>query len=150
MRNPLAALAGKKAKKLYRNPDGSTVLHVDDEHDEILVTVAADGSMYEHRVFGLAGVREALNAASPYDKVLVPDDAGRKVWTHLVEDEPPAAGTPTESATREGTSSLPIPEPEPASAGPPPGRRVDPQYEPPKEERDTPFTRSLSWGPGSI
>jgi hypothetical protein len=133
VRNPLAALAGKKAKKLYRNPDGSTVLHVEDEYDEILVTVEPDGSMFEERWSGLAGVREALAAASPSNKVLVPNDAGRKVWTHLesvLEDEPP-------------------PEPEPAP-GPPPDRRVDPQYEPPKEERDTPFTRWLSWGPGSI
>jgi hypothetical protein len=127
------SLAGKKARVLYRNPDGSTVLHVEDEHDEILVTVDPDGSMLEERWSGLAGVGEALAAASPYDKMQVPNDAERKVWTHLVEDEPPAA----------------VPEPEPA-LGPPPGRRVVPQYEPPREERDTPFTRWLSWGPGNI
>ena len=131
------SLAGKKAKVLYRNPDGSTVLHVDDEHDEILVTVEPDGSMSEHRIAGVAGLREGVMAANPYDKVLVPNDAGRNVWTHLdapppAEDEPPTA--------------VPEPEPEPAN---PPGRRVDPQYEPPKPERpSTPFTRSLSWGPG--
>jgi hypothetical protein len=128
-------LAGKKARVLYRNPDGSTVLHVEDEHDEILVTVDPDGSMLEERWSGLAGVGEALAAASPFDKVQVPDDVGRKVWTHLVEDEPPAAAPVLEPA---------------AAPEPPPGRRVDPQYEPPKEERDTPFTRWLSWGPGSI
>jgi hypothetical protein len=101
---------------LYRNPDGSTVLHVDDEHDEILVTVDPDGSMLEERWSGLAGVGEALAAASPYDKMQVPNAAGRKVWTHLIEDESPAA--------------VPEPEPEPAP-GPPPSRRVDPQYQPP-------------------
>ena len=52
MRN---SLAGKKARVLYRNPDGSTVLHVEDEHDEILVTVKPDGSMFEERWSGLAG-----------------------------------------------------------------------------------------------
>ena len=48
-------LAGKKAKVLYRNPDGSTVLQVEDEHDEILVTVEPDGSMFEERWSGLLG-----------------------------------------------------------------------------------------------
>jgi hypothetical protein len=139
VRNPLAALAGKKARILYRNPDKSTVLHVEDEHDEILVIVADDGSMSEHRVAGLAGVGAALKAASPYDKVLVPNDAGRKVWTYL-EPEP---------------ESVVEPEPEPVAApapapGPSPDRSMDPQYEPPREERDTPFTRWLSWGPGNI
>jgi hypothetical protein len=134
VRNPLAALAGKKATKLYRNPDGSTVLHVDDEHDEILVTVEPDGSMFEERWSGLAGVREALEAASPhFNAMQVPNDAERKVWTHLEPEPEPVVE----------------PEPEPAH-GPPPGRRVDPQYEAPKEERDTPFTRSLSWGPDNI
>jgi hypothetical protein len=121
-------LAGKKARVLYRNPDGSTVLHVEDEHDEILVTVEEDGTMFEERWAGVAGVREAWEAASPhFNAMQVPNDAGRKVWTHLE------------------------PEPEPvAEPAPEPQRRVDPQYEPPREERDTPFTRWLSWGPGSI
>ena len=73
-------MAGKKARVLYRNPDGSTVLHVEDEHDEILVTVDPDGSMLEERWAGVAGVREAWEAASASSgAVLVPDDAGRKV-----------------------------------------------------------------------
>jgi hypothetical protein len=133
-------LAGKKARVLYRNPDKSTVLQVEDGHDEILVIVAADGSMFEERWSRLAGVRKALEAASPhFNAMQVPNDAGRKVWTHL-EPEP---------------ESVVEPEPEPVIApvpapGPPSNRRVDPQYEPPQEERDTPFTRSLSWGPGSI
>jgi hypothetical protein len=95
-------LAGKKAKVLYRNPDRSTVLQVEDEHDEILVLVAADGSMYEERIAGLAGVREALDAVSPYDKVLVPNDVGRKVWTHLEPEPEPVVE--------------PEPEPEPEAA----------------------------------
>jgi hypothetical protein len=37
--------------------------------------------------------------------------------------------------------------PEPAAAPePPPNRRVDPQYEPPKEEQQGPISRMLSWG----
>ena len=85
MRNPLA---GKKAKILYRNPDKSTVLQVEDPHDEILVTVEEDGTVYEERWSGLAGVREAWEATSPaFGAVLVPNDQGQKVWTHL-EPEP--------------------------------------------------------------
>jgi hypothetical protein len=103
-------LAGKKAKVLYRNPDRSTVLQVEDEHDEILVLVAADGSMYEERIAGLAGVREALDAASPYDKVLVPNDAGRKVWTHLEPEPEPVVE--------------PEPEPEPEAAPAPEARTL--------------------------
>jgi hypothetical protein len=82
------------------------------------VTVEPDGSMFEERWSGLAGVREALDAASPFDKVLVPDDAGRKVWTHLdaTEDEPPAA----------------VPEPEQALAS----RRVDPRISLPLPGRE--------------
>jgi hypothetical protein len=97
-----------------------------------LVIWDRDGSRYRELICGadLTTIRRDWEAASPFDKVQVPDDAGRKVWTHLVEDEPPAA----------------VLEPEPARVS----RRVDPQYEPPKEERDTPFTRWLSWGPGSI
>jgi len=80
VRNPLA---GKKARVLYRNPDKSTVLQVADEHDEILVTVEEDGTMFEERWTGVAGVREAWEVAAPSPgAVLVPDDAGRKVWTH--------------------------------------------------------------------
>jgi hypothetical protein len=83
VRNPLA---GKKAKFLYRNPDKSTVLQVEDEHDEILLTVEEDGTMHEERWCGVAGVRESLLAASPFNPMgpmRVPDDAGRKVWTRL-------------------------------------------------------------------
>ena len=105
MRNPLA---GKKAKILYRNPDKSTVLQVEDEHDEILVTVAEDGSMSEHRVFGLAGVGAALKAASPFDKIRVPNDAGQKHWTRLEPEPEPVAVVEPEPVAEE-----PAPEPEP-------------------------------------
>jgi hypothetical protein len=57
-------LAGRKARVLYRNSDGSTVLQVEDEHDEILVTVGRDGSMLEERIVGLAGLREGWEAAA--------------------------------------------------------------------------------------
>ena len=81
MRNPLA---GKKAKVLYRNPDKSTVLQVEDPHDEILVTVEPDGTMFEERWSGIAGAREAWEAAAPSGAaMLVPDNAGAKRWTHL-------------------------------------------------------------------
>jgi hypothetical protein len=80
-----------------------------------LVIWSADGSRYREVIGGadLTTIRRDWEAASPFDKVQVPDDAGRKVWTHLdaTEDEPPAA----------------VPEPEPALAS----RRVDPQYQPP-------------------
>jgi hypothetical protein len=76
VRNPLA---GKKAKVLYRNPDKSTVLQVEDAHDEILVTVSEDGTMFEERWSGIKGVREAWQAAAPgAGAMLLPDDAGRK------------------------------------------------------------------------
>jgi hypothetical protein len=104
-------LAGKKAKLLYRNPDGSTVLQVEDEHDEILVTVKEDRTMFEERWSGVAGVREAWEAAAPGPGAMrVPDDAGRKVWTHLEpEPEPGAAPTP---ALAPGPEPKPEPEPE--------------------------------------
>ena len=78
-----------------------------------LVIWDSDGSRYREVICGadLTTIRCDWEAASPFDKVQVPDDAGRKVWTHLVEDEPLAA----------------VPEPEPAPAS----RRVDPQYQPP-------------------
>ena len=127
-------LAGKKAKVLYRNPDGSTVLQVEDPHDEILVTVEEDGTMFEERWAGVAGVREAWEAASPASgAVLVPDDAGRKVWTQL-GPEPVAAPLP----------APPEPKPEPARA---PVSR-DPQYEPWKPPRESELTRRMAWGPG--
>jgi hypothetical protein len=82
VRNPLA---GKKAKLLYRNPDKSTVLRVEDPHDEILVTVEPDGTMFEERWSGVKGVREAWEAAAPgSNAMLVPDNAGRSgglVWS---------------------------------------------------------------------
>ena len=80
MRNPLAALAGKKARVLYRNPDHSTALSVEDENDDVTVIVQPDGSMYEYRSRGLAGLREALEAASPYGKVLVPERVANVVF----------------------------------------------------------------------
>ena len=125
MRNPLA---GKKAKILYRNPDKSTVLRVEDEHDEILVTVEEDRTMYEERWSGVAGVREAWEAAAPSPgPVLVPNDAGQKVCTHL---EPEPALEP------EGVT--------PAALG------RDLQYEPPKPDREGPLQRLMSWGPGGF
>ena len=84
VRDLLALLAGKKARVLHRNPDKSTVLQVEDPNDEVMVIVYPDGSMYEERMVGLAGLGEAWGAASPADKVLVPDDVtGQKVWTSL-------------------------------------------------------------------
>jgi hypothetical protein len=58
-----------------------------------LVIWDRDGSRYRELICGadLTTIRRDWEAASPFDKVQVPDDAGRKVWTHLVEDEPPAA-----------------------------------------------------------
>lgn len=76
-----------------------------------LVIWSADGSRYREVIGGadLTTIRRDWEAASPFDKVLVPEGAGRKVWTHLdaTEDEPPAAA--------------------PASPVSPP----DPQYQPP-------------------
>ncbi len=45
----------------------------------------ADGSRYREVIGGvdLIGLRRGWEAASPFDKMRVPDDAGRKVWTHL-------------------------------------------------------------------
>ena len=86
------------------------MLHVEDEHDDVMVTVAEDGSISEHRIGGLAGLREALGAASPYSKVLVPDDAGRKKWTRLDPEPAPELKPEPEAA----------PTPEPAAAAPAP------------------------------
>lgn len=142
MRNPLA---GRKAKILYRNPDKSTVLQVEDEHDEILVTVEPDGTMFEERWSGVAGVRGAWEAAAPSPgAVLVPNDAGQKVWTRL---EPGPAPAPEPESERPASAAVPAAAPA-AAAAPAPGR--DLQYEPPKPERDTALSRFLSWGPGNI
>jgi hypothetical protein len=130
-RNPLAGL---KAKVLYRNLDGSSVLQVEDPNDEVLLSVDPDGSMSEYRIVGFgAGVGEAWEATAPGSGAMrVPDDAGRKVWTHL-EPEPVA-------------------EPKPAPAKPEPTAPVpvsrDPQYEPYKPPRDNELTRRMAWGPG--
>jgi hypothetical protein len=50
-----------------------------------LVIWSADGSRYREVIGGadLTTIRRDWEAPSPYDKVQVPDDAGRKVWTHL-------------------------------------------------------------------
>jgi hypothetical protein len=103
-----------------------------------LVIWSADGSRYREVIGGadLTTIRRNWEAASPYDKVLVPDDGGRKVWTNLEPEPQPEAAPEPERA------------PEPVS--PPPPVKTDPQYEPPKEERNTPITRALRWGPGSI
>ena len=139
MRNPLA---GKVAKFLYRNSDGSTVLQVEDEHDEILVTVEEDGTMFEERWTGVAGVREAwLAAASHFNPMLVPDAVtGRKSWQRLEsKPEPVAAPTP---------APAPAPEPEPIPAPAPVSVSGDPQYEPWKAPRESELTRGMAWGPG--
>ena len=64
-----------------------------------LVVWDKDGSRDREVIGGvnLTTTRRDWEAASPFDKVQVPDDAGRKVWTHL-EPEPVAE---------------PVPEPEP-------------------------------------
>jgi hypothetical protein len=111
VRNPLA---GKKAKVLYRNPDKSTVLQVEDAHDEILVTVSEDGTMFEERWSGIKGVREAWQAAAPgAGAMLLPDDAGRQHWTKLESE--PKAPTPT-PAPKPAPEPEPSPGPEPAPA----------------------------------
>jgi hypothetical protein len=116
VRNPLA---GKKAKLLYRNPDKSVVLQVEDPHDEILVTVEPDGTMFEERWSGVAGVREAWEAAAPRSgAMLVPDDSGQKVWTHLEpEPEPGPELEPVAEPARAITPIRTDPAPGPAPVG---------------------------------
>jgi hypothetical protein len=50
-----------------------------------LVIWSADGSRHREVIGGadLTTIRRDWEAASPFDKVLVPEGAGRKVWTHL-------------------------------------------------------------------
>ena len=96
-----------------------------------------DGGRYREVIGGvdLTTTRRDWEAASPaFGAVLVPNDAGKKVWTHL---EPEPELVPERPAT-------PAPVAEPAA---PPVSR-DPQYEPWKAPRDTPRSRALSWGPG--
>ena len=59
----------------------------------------ADGNLYREVIGGvdLTTIRRDWEAASPFDKVQVPDDAGRKAWTHLdleLEPEPEPAPEP--------------------------------------------------------
>ena len=99
-------LAGKKARVLYRTSDGAVTLQVEDEHDEVLLTVHPDGTMSEHRIVGFgAGVGEAWEAAADRRD----DPAFDPV---PVEPSPVLSrGVPVKFAGRE--RSEPEPEPEP-------------------------------------
>ena len=104
MKNPFA---GKKAKVLWR-AGGSTALQIEDPHDDVMVIVDPDGSMMVERIAGLASVRETLEAASPYDKVLVPDDTGQKKWERLdAEPAPKTAPVPERWQGRTPTAEAP-------------------------------------------
>ena len=97
-----------KAKVLYRLPDGSTVLEIDDgTDDDVMWWVHPDGSKYEERIVGVRGLREAWEQSSA---------------PPAVEAVVPLPGLPPEHAGRAPSS--------PASPSP-----RDPQYEPPREDR---------------
>jgi hypothetical protein len=129
----------KQYRVLYRCEDGVVCYEsVNDTEGSELLIWNADGNLYRQSIAGvdLGAVRRLWEAASPFDKVRVPDDAGRKVWTHLEPEPEPVA----------------VPEPEPVAVPVDPAAAVtvsrDPQYEPWKAPRDTPLSRALSWGPG--
>lgn len=113
----------KRYRLLYREPDGDATYESVGGPDYELLTISKDGSV-SREVWGmdLAGIREHWEATSPYSKVLVPDDAGRKVWTQLDAPEPaPQTATAPETAPDlqdEVRTSAQVPEAEP-QVGPP-------------------------------
>jgi hypothetical protein len=133
----------KQYRMRYRCDNGVVCYESVQEEDGLtcseLLIWNADGNLYRQSIGGvdLAAIRREWEAASPFDKVQVPNDAGRKVWTHLEPEPEPVA----------------VPEPEPVAVPVDPAAAVavsrDPQYEPWKAPRDAPLSRELSWGPGN-
>ncbi len=126
-------MAGKKARVLWRLHDGTAALTVQDEHDDVMVIVEPDGSMYEERICGLYGLGKDWDAAKPAEKMLVPDDAGRKRWNLDTAAAPPI---------RDGASSHPEPEPEPVRGMQPVPVAAGP------DATNLADIEGRSWGPG--
>jgi hypothetical protein len=104
-----------------------------------LVIWDRDGSRYREVIgsVDLSTTRRDWEAAAPGSgAVLVPDDAGRKVWQHLgPEPEPELAhNAPVETA--------PVAEPAAVTVS------KDSQYEPYKPPRESELARRMAWGPG--
>jgi hypothetical protein len=97
-------LAGRKARVLYRLESGVTVVEVDDPDDSVLVTVCPDGTTYESRLGGLAGLRGAWESG---EAVPVPTETAQ-VSASSVSD-----GVPAEYAGRPQSKPKPEPESEP-------------------------------------
>jgi hypothetical protein len=97
----VAVAASREYAEVWRTDDCAAFESVYADENGVtcseLVIWSADGSRYREVIGGvdLAKIRRDWEAASPqhFNSVLVPDDAGRKVWTHL-EPEPVAEPVP--------------------------------------------------------
>ena len=99
-----------------------------------LMIWSADGSRYREVIGGLDLTKlcRSWEVASPSGAVLVPDDAGRKVWTHLdpepvaePEPEPPTPAPAPALYTPPVRGSFPVPDRQRASEG---GAQVAPSW----------------------
>jgi hypothetical protein len=143
---PVTPKIKKQYRLLYRSDDGSAAYEsVNDPGEYELLTVTADGT-YLHRVYGVGfrEIRREWEAATPFDKVLVPDDAGRKRWTHLdvTEDELVVGGHEPASEPDPIPEPELVPEPEPVRGMQPVPVAAGPDV------TNLADIEGRSWGPG--
>jgi hypothetical protein len=134
----------KQYRLLWRMDGTACYATVTDEGSELLL-IHADGAMSRSIIGGVC-----LDCV--FGTCTWPDCPRRNGLVETVPEPVPVLDTADAPAVIEPESELVLERKAPAPVAEPAAVTVsgDPQYEPWKAPRDTPLSRTLSWGPGNL